>query len=99
MLMEKIPPNNLHMELLLILKDIVDLVFAPVISVEMIAVLDSTIADHFLLFKELFPEERLKPKQHYLLHYADRPIKSNLVYAVWSKAPRAEIVCHYFQEF
>ncbi|PIK57554.1 hypothetical protein BSL78_05545 [Apostichopus japonicus] len=45
----------------------------------MLAVLDSTIADHFLLFKELFPEERLKPKRHYLLHYADRPIKSNLV--------------------
>lgn len=53
-------PDNLYMKLLFILKDIVVLVFLLVISNEMIAVLECTVAYHILFFKELFAEERAK---------------------------------------
>ncbi|TKS64894.1 hypothetical protein D9C73_027686 [Collichthys lucidus] len=51
------------------LKDIVELVVAPVHSDESIAYLECKISEHRQRHQELFPNIRLLPKHHYLEHY------------------------------
>ncbi|KAL2101379.1 hypothetical protein ACEWY4_003140 [Coilia grayii] len=64
-----IPGNDDHWELLLSLSEIMTIVFAPAITSEVTYYLQYLIADHLELFKELFPEAKVRPKQHYLTHY------------------------------
>lgn len=64
-----IPENDDHWELLLSLCEIMAIVFAPAITSEATYYLQHLIADHLELFKELFPEARVRPKQHFLTHY------------------------------
>lgn len=51
------------------LKDITDIVVAPVHSDDSLAFLESKIIEHRQRYKELFPDIRLLPKHHYLEHY------------------------------
>jgi hypothetical protein len=52
------------------LKTIVELVFAPRLAIGHVQHLKSMIQDHIANFMELFPNKKLKPKHHFLLHYA-----------------------------
>ena len=56
-------------ELILILLDIYKLVTAPCISLEATFFLKARIKEHHSLFKEVFPDTPLTPKQHHLIHY------------------------------
>lgn len=58
-------PDDVVWQLTLQLKDIVDLVCAPKISVPQVAYLEITIQDYLDSRKGLFPENHLKPKHHY----------------------------------
>ena len=69
MLGDKIPEDDDHWELLISLCEIMAVVFAPAITSEATYFLQHQIADHLELFKELFSEARLRPKQHYMTHY------------------------------
>ena len=69
MLGDKIPENDEHWELLITLLEIMSVIFAPAINSEATFFLQHQIADHFELFKELFPDARVIPKQHFLTHY------------------------------
>jgi hypothetical protein len=53
------------------LKAIVELVFAPQVAIGHVEHLNSMIQDHIANFTELFPNKKLKPKHHFLLHYAN----------------------------
>ena len=55
-------------QILLDLKQIVELVVAPVHD-ESIAYLESKISDHRQRHQEVFPQKRLLPKQHFVEHY------------------------------
>ena len=48
--------------------EIVQIVLAPVISLQMISQLKIMIEEHLYQFKHLFPESNVIPKQHYMLH-------------------------------
>lgn len=61
--------GNKYWELLLLLLDCMDLIFAPVISNEDTLFLKRLIQDHHALFLELYPERNLRPKHHFMLHY------------------------------
>ena len=67
----KIPMGDDAWHLVMELKEIVELCFAPCITEHAVGYLSSKIADHKRLYKELFPERKLKPKHHYLEHYPD----------------------------
>ncbi|KAJ7998433.1 hypothetical protein DPEC_G00204880 [Dallia pectoralis] len=51
------------------LKDITELVVAPVHSDDSLAFLEGKIIEHRQRYVELFPDTRLRPKHHYLEHY------------------------------
>ncbi len=65
----QIPEHEPAWQILLDLKEIVELVVAPVHNDESIAYLESKISEHRQRYQELFPEWRLLPKHHYLEHY------------------------------
>ncbi|GBM58824.1 hypothetical protein AVEN_179363-1 [Araneus ventricosus] len=64
-----IPEDNLHWKLFIDLKEIIELVFAPILTVDYIAYLRIRINEHLQFFKELYPEKLIIPKQHFLIHY------------------------------
>lgn len=61
--------NNSFWNLLLLLIQIVNIVFSPVVTNGMTYYLKHLINDHHKLFKSLFPERRLIPKHHFMIHY------------------------------
>lgn len=65
-----VPENNPHWNLLLLLRTIAEYVFSPKMSKQLCAYLHTIILEHNSLFKTLFPGETLKPKHHFLTHYA-----------------------------
>lgn len=66
---ERIPESEPAWLLLLNLKDIVELVLSPVHTDSTICFLDSKIFEHRQRFQEVFTQERLIPKHHFLEHY------------------------------
>lgn len=56
--------------MILDLKEIVEMVVAPVHTHETIAYLDVKVCEHRHRLLELIPGETLKPKHHYLEHYS-----------------------------
>ncbi|XP_026018914.1 uncharacterized protein LOC113019411 [Astatotilapia calliptera] len=61
--------NDGHWNLLLLLVQIVNIVFSPIITHGMTCYLKHLIADHHKAFKSLFPERNLIPKHHLMIHY------------------------------
>lgn len=69
MIASKIPKENEYWQFFLDLKMIVELIFAPVISIGHVDSLQCDIIWHLENLKKLFPSNALKPKHHFLLHY------------------------------
>jgi len=51
-----------------LMMDIVDLLFAPVISDDKVAYLSVLISDHHSTFVDLYPEHSVIPKMHFMVH-------------------------------
>uniref|UniRef100_A0A1X7V4A6 Uncharacterized protein n=1 Tax=Amphimedon queenslandica TaxID=400682 RepID=A0A1X7V4A6_AMPQE len=66
-----IPKDNPYWLHFLALLEIVDYLFAPIISTECLDHMRILIRDHHSAFKELYPECNLIPKMHYMVHYPD----------------------------
>ncbi|XP_064619487.1 uncharacterized protein LOC135482931 [Lineus longissimus] len=66
---DKIPRENRHLELFLLLRRIMDIVFAREVTVRMVCHLQQFIADHHHLFNVLYPDASLTPKHHFMVHY------------------------------
>lgn len=65
----RIPIDDPAWQILLTLKDIVELSVAPLHSPESVAYLDQKIYEHHHRLQELFPHLSLTPKHHFLEHY------------------------------
>lgn len=61
--------DNGYWNLILLLIQIVNIVFSPVVTQGMTYFLKHFISDHHNLFKSMFPERRLIPKHHLMIHY------------------------------
>ncbi len=64
----KVSEDNEIWENYLRLLDIMDILFAPVVAKEDCVYLESLISDHHHKLKMLFPDVRITPKLHYLIH-------------------------------
>lgn len=85
MIGEKVPENNVPVwDLLLLLREIVDIVLAPVINMSYVSYLCEIIYDHHALFKSLFPNVPLKPKHHFLVHYPNLILEFGPLLSCWS---------------
>lgn len=77
-------PEDEVWQLILQLKDIVDLICAQRISVSQVAYLDIIIQEYLESRKCLFPECTLKPKHHYLRHYPALILKFGPLIRLWT---------------
>lgn len=91
----KIPEDNLYWALLLDLKHIVEIVFAPVLNIDYVALLKTKVSDHLNLFTKLFPGKPIKPKQHFLVHYARHILNFGPLKKCWTL--RFEAKHYYFK--
>jgi len=66
-----VPSDEPAWQVILDLKDIAELVVAPVHCLESIAYLECKISEHRERYQELFPEQKLLPKHHFLEHYPE----------------------------
>ncbi|KAL2076343.1 hypothetical protein ACEWY4_028044 [Coilia grayii] len=60
--------KNAYVQLIIKLIEIVQIVFAPVLSIATVCRLKQLIQDHLSDWKALFPDRSVTPKQHYMLH-------------------------------
>ena len=67
----KVPEMCPEWENYLLLLSIIDLVFAPVLTLNEVAYLRNLINDHHQNFKSLYPLCQMTPKMHYMIHYPD----------------------------
>lgn len=66
---DKIPIGNDHFELLLLLLQCMNIIFAPVVSIAQTGHLKGLIQDHHELLKSIFPDVNLINKHHHMIHY------------------------------
>lgn len=59
---------NAYIQLIIELIEIVQIVFAPVLSIVTVSRLKLLIENHLKHWKELFPDRNVTPKQHYMIH-------------------------------
>ncbi|XP_065653377.1 uncharacterized protein LOC136080528 [Hydra vulgaris] len=71
----KFPRDEPYWNLLLLLMDILDIVFAPKVNVGLASYLSHLIAEHHQSYLQLFPHKRLTPKHHFLVHYPTALLK------------------------
>lgn len=69
--------DNAVWKLILLLRELVEFVCAPRLS-------DSQVAYMKVLIEELFPHVSLRPKHHYLLHYADLTLQFGPLIHTWT---------------
>lgn len=84
MMGDLVAEGDMYWELLLMLCDCMDIIFAPSLTHGDTIFMKHLISDHHELFLELFPDRHLKPKHHFMLHYplAARQIGPLILY--WS---------------
>lgn len=66
-----IPEGDNTWEVLMLLKDIVALIVAPHFTEESLYILEYKVAEHRNLLQSTFPDFTLRPKHHYIEHYAE----------------------------
>lgn len=78
------PLSNDIWQLMLLLRRVIELTCAPTISHNQIAYLRVLIEDYLELRKQAFPLHPLKPKHHYISHYADLTIRFGPLIRLWT---------------
>ena len=63
-----IPMGDRHWALFLQLQRLVNIAYAPSLTDSMLDYFEELYEDHMLLYKKLYPEIPVKPKQHFLVH-------------------------------
>ncbi|XP_070406635.1 uncharacterized protein [Nothobranchius furzeri] len=66
---DKVPEDDEAWQVLMTLKDVVELIMAPVHTDETLGYMDSKISEHRYRYLNAFPGKKLKPKHHFLEHY------------------------------
>ena len=79
-----VPRKHDHWELFLMLRDIIDIVFAPVITVGMTDYLRCLIEDHHRLFAVCYPFQALLPKHHFMIHYPTAILRVGPLSHIWT---------------
>lgn len=77
------PQDNVW-QLILQLKDIVNLIGAQQISKAQVTYLDVLIQEYLETRKALFPDINLRPKHHFLRHYPGRILKFGPLIRLWT---------------
>ncbi len=84
MIGHKIPLNDPAWNVIMCLKDIVELVVAPTQTEASLSYLDAKISEHRLRLLSAFPQVKLIPKHHFLEHYPTLIKEFGPLIALWT---------------
>ena len=70
--------------LILLLRDVVELVCAPVATLERVAYMKDSIEEYIECRVKLFPKSNLKPKHHFIMHYPDLTLQCGPLIRLWT---------------
>lgn len=76
--------GNAHWRLLLLLLQIMNIIFSPVITDGMTVCLKHLILEHHKLFKELYSHHKMIPKHRFMIHYPRSIRKIGPILHVWA---------------
>ncbi|XP_076324317.1 uncharacterized protein LOC143232592 [Tachypleus tridentatus] len=76
--------NNEVWQLLLLLRQIVELICAPVISEYQVAIMLDLIEEYIVKRMKLFPNINLRAKHHFLTHYPELTLKCGPLIRLWT---------------
>ena len=93
---DRVPENDSHWRCLLLLIEVVDYIMAPEISHSAISYLELNLNVLFSEFMALFPNTRITPNGHYVLHYAKSMKQVGPLIRHW--VMRYEAKHHYFKQ-
>ena len=79
-----VDPTDKIWKLYLTLKEVTELICSPKISYQQIAYLDVLLKDYVDRRQKHFPTISLKPKHHYLIHYAQLMLKFGPLIKLWT---------------
>lgn len=79
-----VPEGDHSWEIMMLLKDIVELVVAPKHTDDTLHFLECKLAEHRELLQSSFPDFRLRPKHHYVEHYPHLIKKFGPLTDVWT---------------
>lgn len=75
--------DSQHWKLYVMLRDICDIAFAPVVTKGMAILLKQLTIDHHRLFKSIYPERNIIPKHHFMIHYWRLMFKFGPLVKLW----------------
>ncbi|XP_030606887.1 uncharacterized protein LOC115795207 [Archocentrus centrarchus] len=79
-----VPEGDRHWHLLLLLLHIVNIVFSQCVTYGMTVFLKHLIEEHHKLFVDLYPQNNLIPKHHFMIHYPECIRQIGPLVHVWS---------------
>ena len=66
---EMVPVDDENWQHFLLLLEIIDIVFAPTVTIDDLCVLEGLIEEYLWYFTKLYPGKSVIPKMHYMVHY------------------------------
>ena len=72
-----------HWKLFLLLREICSIIFAPVVTNGLGVFLKQLVIDHHNMFKTLYPDRRLIPKHHFMIHYGRMIVMFGPLVKLW----------------
>ena len=96
LVVEYIEEKDSHCECFLLLLEIVHICLSPVVSKDLCVVLQVIVEEHHTLFKEVYPNETITPKMHYMCHYPEFMLNLGPLVCSWTMCYEAKL--HFFKQ-
>lgn len=93
---EFVDEDDLHWQCYLLLLKIVRICLSPVVSKGLCAILQVLIEEHHMLFRDVYPNETIIPKMHYMCHYPALMLSLGPLVRSWTM--RYEAKLHFFKQ-
>jgi len=99
-----ITDDNLNWKLFMLLLEILELLLSPLLTRGHLSYLAELIAEHHTVFRELYPDSRLKYKHHRMVHYPSVMLRNGPLSHMWVMRYEAKhgyfkrlahVVCNY----
>ena len=88
---DKVKDDDKYWKAFLVLLRICQIVISPHINLNTIEYLQQLIEEKLILFTELYPNENIIPKQHYMIHYPSQILRSTPLINSWTIRHEAKL--------
>ncbi len=88
---DKVPENDERWKAFLLLLRICQIIISPSISPDTVEYLRQLIEEKLICFSQLYPNETIIPKQHYMIHYPSQILRSGPLIHSWTMRHEAKL--------